>query len=304
MRNKFIVIVIVIVALMLLFNQQKMLNDNVVQDTVSPMNVAESVAKEQTGNTPQIDATKVLDDSQAIKKSKVLEIDEVPLQESINHQYTYDPDPVVDAHLIMEKHRMCYLLTQQSKQGNGFINRLNRRLKDQQRQFFTQYESYCQRLSEKNPAFRFDDVSQIQARKDAAKATSLWGQIIAGEINADSLSHYEIRDLLKQNDPNILSDAPNYLREYYQEVVHWDLEDVLQNRHYDYVSLIRNYAHQMHLCNVGADCSENSITMVRLCFTNPANCGLSYQQYHDQMLTPGQQSDVSMALNYLQSQYQ
>ncbi len=304
MPNKFILIAIITVAFLVILNLQKTVNPIDQPKKVSQVDDTKPVTDEQIDDLSINLTTNTPEKSSELNKENTVDIEEATSETVVNQDYVYDPDPVVDAHLIMEKHRMCYLLIQQSSQDMDFKKRLNRRLKGPQREFFAKYESYCKNLGEKNPVFRFDDFSQLQSQKDNAKATSLWGQVISGEVDGDSLNPYEIRDLLKQNDPNILSDAPSYLRGYYQEVVHWDLEDVLQNRHYDYVSLIRNYAHQMHLCNLGVDCSANGIAMVRLCFADPMSCGLTFQQYHDQILTAGQQADVSMALSYLQGQYQ
>ncbi len=211
----------------------------------------------------------------------------------------FSTDPVVDAHFTMKKYRLCYLLN-----NENYKFRVNQRMRGNQRQFFDDYAKHCQQLQQQNPSVAFDDYSSIQRLKEESKPTTLWGQIIAGEIEGTELSDLEIRDLLKQNDVTVLSDAPNYLSHYYQEVVHWDLEDVLQNRHYNYVNLIRSYAHHLYLCGIGQDCGPNGALMVRFCYANAEHCGLSFQQYHDDYLTPGQQADVALAMSYLGNQYQ
>ena len=136
-----------------------------------------------------------------------------------------------------------------------------------------------------------------------AKPISLWGKIINKEIEVEDLTHNEIQELLKSNDVIILQEAPRYLESYYQEVIHWDLENFLGNHDYDYINYIQQYAHQMYLCNLGADCEATSTIMASLCYRDQTACGLDFFSFINNSLTQGQRADIQLTLTYLRRQY-
>ena len=216
----------------------------------------------------------------------------------------YDSDPVVDAHLIIKKYKTCFNQLSTNKRSTGFIKRFKQRLDKRQQQFYENMHTYCQQANKQYPEYSLTDIGVLQDQKNNAIASSFWGRIINGEIEVASLSDYEIKNLLKQNDVNILSEAPNYLRAYYLKVVHWELEDLLQNHQYDYINLTRHYAHQLYLCDLGSDCDVNSTIMANLCYLNSQSCGLDYPAYISNILTLSQQADIKLAMSYLQNKYQ
>ena len=216
----------------------------------------------------------------------------------------YDSDPVVDAHLIIKKYKACFNQLSTNKRSVDFIKRFKQRLDKRQQQFYENMHTYCQQINKQYPEYSLTDIGVLQDQKNNAIASSFWGRIINGEIEVASLSDYEIKNLLKLNDVNILSEAPNYLRAYYLKVVHWELEDLLQNHQYDYINLTRHYAHQLYLCDLGSDCDVNSTIMANLCYLNSQSCGLDYPAYISNILTLSQQADIKLAMSYLQNKYQ
>ncbi|VAW45925.1 hypothetical protein MNBD_GAMMA03-250 [hydrothermal vent metagenome] len=218
----------------------------------------------------------------------------------------YDSDPVVDANLIITRHSMCYNYLS-DEYGNvktaKELGRFERLLDKKQLQYHKKYYQYCQQLNQQHPEYKLTNLSAMQKQLSSAEPSSLWGKIIKGEVKAESLNAYEINDLLKQNSLAILSQAPKHLRHYYNQVIHWDLEDILQNHQYDYVKQIQQYAHQLYLCNLGADCSPNSSVLAMLCYLSSHSCGLNYEQYISQVLTPGQQADIQLTMGYLRNKY-
>ncbi len=236
------------------------------------------------------------------EENKVKPLDAPKLEEVV--EIVYDDDPVVNASMLLKENILCIRHLSDSKNYVEYLQKFKSRLDKNQQQFYEKFTRHCQELNKQHPEYHLTDKTKLNQQKNKAQATSLWGRIIKGEQQVGDLSDSEIRDLLSSGDLNILTEAPKYLREFYQEVVHWDLESVLQNHQYDYVAYIQNYAHQLYLCELGADCSPYSSTMVMLCYLNSRGCGLDYNSYIQTVLTAGQQADVKLALGYLKSQYQ
>jgi CBS domain-containing protein len=217
----------------------------------------------------------------------------------------YDDDPVVDAHLIMQNNRFCFgYLRKSNKKREKYIKRFERNLDAQQLKFYSSLYQHCQKINQQHPEYHLTDINILQKQITQSTASSLWGKILNQTTDVDTLSDVEIIGLLKSNNPNILSQAPQYLSSYYHKVVHWDLEDVLNNQQYDYTQLIQRYTHQLYLCQIGSDCSPNSSVMVSLCFINSRSCGLSYPQFVQQGLSTGQQADIQLAMAYFKNLYQ
>lgn len=216
----------------------------------------------------------------------------------------FDDDPVVDIQLIISNNQFCYRHLSNRAQTKDYLEQIKMRVSEKQFKYYQNYTTYCEKLKEQHPEFKLTNKQLLIEQNKNNKATSRWGKIINGEIDADTLSNFEVQLLLKQNDVNILSLAPKYLETYYQKVIHWDLEDILQNHQYDYVTYIRHYSHQLYICNIGADCGPNSSIMAQICYRNSMSCGRSFQEYSNTVLTKGQQADILLALDYLRSQYQ
>ena len=234
------------------------------------------------------------------KFSTIVE-DETNVNEAI-----FDSDPVVDASMVLEKYSLCisYLDERRGVNSANFQKLFETKLGEKQKRYFKNFKKHCKQVNKAHPEYQLTNRSKLYKWKTESEASSLWGQIIKGDIDPNSLPENDIRLLLKQNDSNILTQAPGYLREYYAKVIHWDLEAVLNNHHYDYINHIRHYAHNMYLCNLNGGCDENSSVMGAICYMTSESCGLNYQQFISTILTPGQQSDVALALDYLSSQYQ
>lgn len=218
--------------------------------------------------------------------------------------HVYDTDPMIEAHLIFENNKRCYQQLSTHKRMVKINKEVELKLSEKQKSFFKSYKKYCQDLNELHPEFKLTDIAGLRSQQKGTNATSQWGRIITGEIDVATLDDYEISGILKKNDLNTLTMAPKYLEEYYQKIIHWGLEDVLQNHQYDYINYIQHLTHQLYLCELGADCTPTSTIMVRLCYQNSMNCGLDYQIYIDSMLTQGMQADIKLAYEYLKSQYQ
>jgi len=225
-----------------------------------------------------------------------------PIIKTINS--IYDDDPVVDANLIIRNNRLCFRQLSTNKYSNRYINRFKQGLDKKQQQYYQNFINHCEKLNKEHPEYSLSNIKKILNQRTTAIATSYWGEIINGKIDASKLSNDEVQNLLKQNNLSIITDAPRYLQKYYQEVIHWDIENVLQNHQYDYIDHILTYAHQLYLCGIGADCSPNSSIMAMFCYLNSQSCGLDYPDYIDNILTHGQQADVQLAMIYLQSKYQ
>jgi hypothetical protein len=217
----------------------------------------------------------------------------------------YDSDPVVDANLVLNENWLCfrYFEGQNNENYTYYVNRFKRKLSKKQQQYHQQFNGYCQQLNQQHPEYHLNDKQTLLKQKKNATPTSFWGEIVNGKVDVKTLSDTDIRNLLQQNDLTILTDAPKLLEDYYQRVVHWQLEDVLENHQYDYTSHIRRYAHQLYLCQLGKDCGPNSTIMATLCYLNAQSCGLDYPQYISQVLTPGQQADIQLALAYFNRIY-
>ena len=224
-----------------------------------------------------------------------------------NYQAILDEDPVVDASLLLRQNRMCYNYLAKNyteSKRKEFFKRFERNLDEKQKKYHQSYLSYCKKLDKQHPEYHLTEQQTIQEQLNQSNATGLWGKILSNEVTVDSLSEYEISDLLKQNNLSILSLAPKKLETYYNKVIHWDMEAVLQNHQYDYVKLVTSYAHQLYLCQIGDDCSAQSSIMSMRCYLSSQSCGLNYPEYISQVLTAGQQADIQIALQYLQSKYQ
>ncbi|HHL31080.1 MAG TPA: hypothetical protein ENJ41_00750 [Oceanospirillales bacterium] len=238
---------------------------------------------------------KKADDPQATKSRIVLD----KIAESINID-----DPVVAANMVIKNNMSCINHLSAKRKSADYTKLFEQKLDENQKKFYQGYFKYCQELDKQHPEWNLSDISKLQKLKNSAVATSLWGQIVNREINQKQLSETEIRTLLKQNDLNILSDAPKLLEDYYLNVIHWELEDVLQNHQYEYTNHIRLYAHQLYLCDLGANCGPQSSIMASLCYLNTHSCGLDYPHYVTEILTAGQQADIQLAMNYLKRIYQ
>ncbi len=216
----------------------------------------------------------------------------------------YDDDPVVNANSIRTNNLLCIRHLNSQKNYSQFFARFKMKLSKKQKEIHEKFAQRCEKLNKSHPEYHLTDSKFLTQLKNNTIATSQWGEILKGEVDPADLTDAEISDLLKQNNLNMLNEAPKYFQKYYQEVVHWDLETVLQNHQYDYVELVQHYTHQLYLCQQGADCSANTPIMTMLCYLNENGCGLNYQQYLQNVLTSGQNSDIQLALRYLESQYQ
>lgn len=225
---------------------------------------------------------------------------QVPVTESV-----YDEDPVVDANLIMENNRLCIsYLSYDKTRTKKYLKRFENMLNSKQIEYYQNFYDYCQQLDEQHPEYHLNDIKTIRKQIQQAQANSIWGKIIKGEIDVSTLNENEIAGLLKQNNPNILKQAPKYLSDYYAKTIHWNIEDVLNNHQYNYTQLIQQYAHQLYLCQLGSDCSPNSTIMATLCYLNAQSCGLDFPQFVQQALTQGQQADIQLTMDYLRNIYQ
>jgi hypothetical protein len=238
---------------------------------------------------------KKADDPQLTKSRIVLD----KIAESISID-----DPVVAANMVIKNNMSCINHLSAKRKSADYTKLFEQKLDKNQKKFYRGYFKYCQELDKQHPEWNLSDISKLQKLKKSAVATSLWGQILNREINQKQLSETEIRTILKQNDLNILSDAPKLLEDYYLNVIHWELEDVLQNHQYEYTNHIRLYAHQLYLCDLGANCGPQSSIMASLCYLNTHSCGLDYPHYVSDILTAGQQADIQLAMNYLNRKYQ
>ena len=242
-------------------------------------------------------------DEKLVEKNIIYDkgVDTPVLEEVV--EIVYDDDPVVNASMLLKENILCIRHLSDSKNYEEYLQKFKARLDKNQQKFYENFTNHCQKLNKQHPEYHLTDKTKLNQQKNTAQATSLWGRIIKGEQEVDDLSDSEIRELLSSSDLNVLTEAPKYLRKFYQEVVHWDLESVLQNHQYDYIEYIQHYAHQLYLCQLGADCSQFSSTMVMLCYLNSKGCGLDYNNYTLRVLTQGQQADIALALDYLKSQY-
>ncbi len=264
-------------------------------------------------NNPKLAATTTLARADKSIQEKLKELKEQKASKQKTQQQKdtdepskaiYDADPVVDANVILKTQLICIQMLAKKQNLQKYLQRYKKNLDSRQIQHLSKVHDYCKKLSQNHPEYHLPDAKHYLQQKKAKTATSTWGKIINGEIDANELSDGEVENILAANDVNILIDAPQRLRKYYQKVIHWDLENILQNHQYDYTEQVLYYAHQLHLCNLGADCNPYATIMSTLCFINAESCGLSFQQFVTQILTPGQQADVQLALSYLQRKYQ
>ena len=226
------------------------------------------------------------------------------IPETIKTMKIYDDDPVVDTQLIIDNNRRCYQQLSTHKNMIKYNQIAEIKLSSKQKLFLKKHKKYCEKLNESHPEFKLTDIKSIRKQQNSSQANSQWGKIMTGEIDVTTLSDYEINLILKKNDLNILTLAPKYLKDYYQKIIHWELEDLLQNHQYDYINYIQYLTHQLYLCELGSDCSPTSSIMFSLCYQNSINCGLDYPMFINTILTQGQKSDIKLALEYLKSQYQ
>ena len=292
MRTKLLLtIVILVIVLIFINNTDKSIPEKHTPDNPSAVNLLKPNATNQAQAV-----LKELNPTEPNDKIKAKVIMAVAI--------VYDNDPVVDANLIINNNVMCFRHLSSNKKSLDSFNRFRQKMTPKQKQFYDDFHAHCQQLNRQHPEYNLTDINVLKDQKDNAIATSFWGQILNGEIDSSTLSDYEINSLLKQNDLNILSSAPKILGDYYLKVIHWEIEDILQNHQYDYTNLILHYAHQLYLCQLGADCSPNSTIMASLCYLNSQGCGLNYPEYTNNVLSPGQQADIQLAMIYLQNRYQ
>jgi len=251
-----------------------------------------------------IDENKQID-QQAIEQENSTN-SETPIKKTpaLIEDLTYSSDPVVNAYTIFKNNQLCYSQLENSNSPSIYMQQFLERMDTKQAEYFENYLDYCRQLDKQHPEYSLTNKDVILEQMKKSQPNSLWGKIINNEIEVQDLTQNEIQQLLKSNDINILQEAPNYLETYYQEVIHWDLESFLGNHDYDYVNYIKQYAHQMYLCNLGADCGPNSSIMASLCYLNQSACGLNFPDYFNNTLTQGQQEDIQLALTYLRNQYQ
>jgi hypothetical protein len=292
MRIKISLLIIVIICFLAFI-----VNDTPLTSTKTPVKV------KKFSQTKALDAThsQVTEDGLPIKttiKAKDTEL------ETSGPTFVYDADPVIEAQLLIENNKSCYQQLSNKKEMNKYSELIELKFSIKQKSFYDSFKKYCEELNELHPELKLTNIIRVKKQQRKLVATSQWGEIMTGEIDVATLSDYEISTILKKNDLNILSQAPIYLREYYQEIIHWQLEDVLQNHQYDYINYIQKLTHQLYLCELGADCSITSTVMVNLCYQNSMNCGLDYPLFIQSTLTQGQQSDIQLALVYLKGQYQ
>lgn len=295
MRNKIIVLIVIalFITLFYLYKKNAMNSINPIPNT----SIKSEAAKQQKTLKPtENDYIAEIDRSK--KKSQDT------ISTPIHMDPVYDADPFVDKTLIAYNHAFCYQQLSFTNKSKRYLMLEALRLDDKQKEFLKKHKHYCQELNKQHPEFNLTNQIAFNKSRKNMKATSYWGEITSHEIEAESLSDVEISAILKQNNLNILSQAPRYLRHYYQNTLHWELEDVLQNHQYNYTDYILNYAHQLYVCNLGSDCSPTSTIMVALCYSNSLSCGIDYSNYLKTLLTQGQQADILLALGYLQKQYQ
>lgn len=241
---------------------------------------------------------------QIVREQHLIKADKSAAQVQVIER-VYDEDPVVDASLIMENNRLCIsYLSYNKNKTKEYFKRFENILNAKQIKYYQNFYEYCQTLNEQHPEYHLDDINALHNQKKQAKANSLWGKIIKGEIDVNSLNETEIAGLLKQNNLNILKQAPKYLSDYYDKIIHWDIEDVLNNHQYNYVQLTQQYAHQLYLCQLGSECGPHSSIMAALCYLNDKSCGLDFPQFVQQALTQGQQADIQLSMDYLKNIYQ
>jgi hypothetical protein len=292
MRIKMSLLVIAVICLIFVFFSKNQLIHKKI-----PVKIIQTSESKLIQKTPAQVISDNLPEKTAVNENKT------PLETFLPSQF-YDADPVIETQLIIDNNRRCYQQLTQNKELIKYNQLAEIKLSSRQKSYFESYKKYCEELNELHPEFKLTDINSIKKQQRKMLATSQWGEIMTGEIDVSTLSDYEISHILKKNDVNILSQAPKYLKNYYQKIIHWDLEDVLQNHQYDYVNYIQYLAHQLYLCERGDDCSVTSTIMVRLCYQNSMSCGLDYPLFIKSNLTQGQQSDIKLALEYLRGQYQ
>jgi hypothetical protein len=292
MRIKISLLIFITICFIFLNYSDNLLTINQTPITENSLNKSKTIEEKQAPTIQSNLPTETIQDP----KSDALETSETV--------YVYDADPVIEAQLMIDNNKSCYQQLSNKKEMNKYSQIIELKLSSKQKSYYDSYKKYCEELNELHPEFKLTKFNSVKKQQRNLVATSQWGKIMTGEIDTATLSHYEISHILKKNDVNILSQAPKFLREYYQEIIHWQLEDVLQNHQYDYINYIQKLAHQLYICNLGSDCSITSTVMVNLCFKNSMNCGLDYPQMIKSTLTQGQQSDIHLALSYLKDQYQ
>ncbi|MCF6287770.1 MAG: hypothetical protein L3J53_00850 [Proteobacteria bacterium] len=296
MHSKFILLLLLLGLFLLVsgyYLTQKNSADTVMLD--SPTSLATSSQNTNTLNSAAIEP-------QANKVNNTTKLNNQTTETTEWLTAVYDSDPVVDANTIINQHKVC-IRQLADDENNRYYQSLQRNLSKTQRQYLQKLNKHCQQINLQHPEYNLTNLQKLQNQRSSAIATSQWGKIINGEIQPADLTTDEIENLLQQNSTVVLSEAPRYLYKYYQEVIHWDLEDVLQSHQYDYVKQIKNYTHQLYLCNIGSDCGPQSNIMYLLCFYEERACNLNYTEYINNLLTQGQQADIQLALQYLHTKY-
>lgn len=288
MRIKFIIAALVLIAASIFWYQSK-----------------------ETSPTEVINIQNLVEENKKIEKKSIKnnqeyiqEIKEEPVEVAIPFvESEFDDDPVVNATMIINKHKLCINQLAENAYKSKYMKLIQLRLDVKQNDYLVNLKKHCEKINQDHPEYNLSNPKRLRKQKENAVATSTWGKIIKGDLDVEDLKEYEIEDLLRQNSIAILSQAPKYLIGYYQEVMHWDLEDVLQSHQYDYILQIAEYSHQLYLCTIGDECGVQSSIMAGLCFYNAKSCGLTYPQYIESVLTQGQQADIQLALGYLHGKY-
>lgn len=293
MRIKLILALGIVIAFLLLnqFHSAKNSESSTISNKTETSNLSIGPIKENKKTTSKT--------VKAIQKDRAKKTNSIEVVEPI-----YSPDPVVNANAVFKKNQLCYSQLENSKSPSIYLQQFLDRLDEKQAQFFEDFLEHCRKLDKKHPEYFLSNKEEFIKKLKKSKPNSLWGKILNREIDVEDLTPVEVQSLIKSNDINILQEAPEYFKSYYQEVIHWGLESFLGNHDYDYVTYIRRYAHQLYLCNLGDECDSNSTVMAGLCFRDEFACGIDYISYVNNFLTSGQQADIQLALSYLQNQYQ
>ncbi len=291
MRNKQIYLIVVI-SLLVLGYLYFISNDKVAIVENKQLIPTEIKMPESTQSKQQIDTI-----------AEMTTVTKQPIKSDVESQVLSEK---MTPFVVMETHKFCYRYfssLKSSKNNYDILKRFNEKLSDYQKQYFDDYYAHCEQLNKDHPEYHLTEISKIKNQFDSSIENNLWNQIVKGDVEVESLTNPEIEGLITQNNLEILTKAPDFLRPYYEEVIHWGIEEVLQNRQYDYVNYILKNAHQLYLCDIGADCSAQSSTMAMYCFLTPESCGLDYPVFIETVLTFGQQQDIILAYNYLIGKY-
>lgn len=218
-----------------------------------------------------------------------------------NSENQAEADEYLQKRFALTEQIICigYLESQQNKQLEDSFTLLGNTLTEIQKDYFAGFYQHCENLN--------IDKSQVSVKQleklEKIESVHPWASLLKGEIRQSDLTFEEIEGLLSTNSLYILAEAPDRLNTYYEEVVHWGIEAVLQNHHYAYVNTTIRTAHQQYLCSLGARCDAHSSYMMYLCYSFEESCGLSFEQYVETLLTESQKADLALAFSYLSNKY-